>query len=163
MDILFRKRPLNRALLVLHIAASVSLIGTDLVLLLLTVGGEYRSAVLVAQWLVEPFAVAALATGVLLGLTGPYGVLRFWWTAIKLAITAALNAAVFVVLTPALERAAASPPGAPQPVTLLVAPAIAAGLLLVNVTLAVFKPAARIPRRADRPEARGRTRERIPT
>jgi hypothetical protein len=146
MDILFRKRPRYRALLVAHIAAAVSLVGTDLVLIVLALGRDYPAALLVAQWLVEPLAVAALATGILAAVTGPYGLFRFWWTSIKLAITAALNVAVFLVLTPALERAASVPADAVQPITLLLAPLIAVGLLVVNITLAVFKPAARLPR-----------------
>jgi hypothetical protein len=65
-----------------------------------------------------------------------------------------LTGAIFFVLTPAIERAAAAAPDEVQPATLVIAPAIAVGLLLVNVTLAVFKPAARILRPSTRATAR---------
>jgi hypothetical protein len=136
----------RKALLAIHIAAAVGVFGSDLALLVLAVSGLYSAALLIAEWLVEPLAVTALATGVLLASTGPYGLVRYWWTATKLAITAALTGAVFVVLTPALERAAEGA-GNPQPAILLLAPALATALLLVNVVLAVFKPAATISRR----------------
>jgi hypothetical protein len=136
----------RKAVLSIHIAAAVGVFGSDLALLVLGLSGLYASALLIAEWLVEPLAVTALASGLLLATTGPYGLVRYWWTAIKLAITAALTGAVFVVLTPAIERAAAAA-GNPQPATLLVAPILASALLLANVVLAVFKPAARISRR----------------
>jgi hypothetical protein len=53
---------------------------------------------------------------------------------------------VFVVLTPALERAAKAA-GNPHPATRLLATAIATALLSTNVVLAVFKRAATISRR----------------
>ena|SRR5688572_24213813 len=136
----------RKALLTIHIAAAVGVFGSDLALLVLALSGLFPSALLIAEWLVEPLAVTALATGALLATTGPYGLARYWWTAIKLAITAALTGAVFLVLTPALERAAQAA-ATPQPATLLLAPALATALLLTNVVLAVFKPAATISRR----------------
>jgi hypothetical protein len=133
----------RKAVLSIHIAAAVGVFGSDLALLILALSGLYPSALLIAEWLVVPLAATALASGLLLAVLGPYGLLRYWWTAIKLAITAALTGAVFVVLTPALERAADGA-GNPQPATLLLAPALATALLLTNVVLAVFKPAATI-------------------
>jgi hypothetical protein len=118
----------RKGLLSIHIAAAVGVFGSDLALLALALAGLYPSALLIAQTVVEPLAIAALATGLLLALLGPYGLLRYWWTALKLAITAALTVAVFAVLAPAL------------------APALATALLLTNVLLAVFKPAAAITR-----------------
>lgn len=136
----------RKGLLSIHIAAAVGVFGSDLALLVLALSGLYSSALLIAEWLVEPLAVTALATGLLLATTGPYGLVRYWWTTLKFAITAALTGAVFVVLTPALERATEAA-GTPQPATLLLAPALATALLLTNVVLAVFKPAATISRR----------------
>lgn len=137
----------RKALLSLHIATTVSVLGTDLVLLLLTMSNEFSTALLVGENLVAPLAVASLATGLLLALLGPYGLLRYWWTTIKLAITAALTGAIYLALLPALRTAAA---GGAQPATLVLAPSIAIALLLVNVVFAVFKPAARLSRPAMR-------------
>jgi hypothetical protein len=165
MDMLFRRtrmtkltpRPRN-ALLSLHIAAAVGVLGADLALLTLALSGLYSSALLIAEWVVEPLAVTALGSGLFLATLGPYGVVRYWWTAVKLAITAVLTGAVFLVLTPGLERAAEG--GAnPQPATLLLAPALATALLLTNVALAVFKPAASIKR----PHLRTAKQKEIPT
>lgn len=148
----------RKALLSLHIATAVGVFGSDLGVLALALAGLYPAAVLIAERLVEPLAAAALASGLLLALLGPYGLLRYWWTAIKLAITVALTGAVFLALTPALERAAAGA-GNPQPATLLLAPALATALLLTNVVLAVFKPAATITR----PRVPATNQKEIPT
>jgi hypothetical protein len=148
----------RKGILSIHIAAAVGVFGSDLALLILALSGLYPSALLIAEWLVEPLAVTALASGLLLAVLGPYGLLRYWWTAIKLAITAALTGAVFLVLTPALERAAEGA-GNPQPATLLLAPALATAFLLTNVVLAVFKPAARL----SRPRIRTTNQREIPT
>jgi hypothetical protein len=50
--------------------------------------------VLCIRPLVQPFAIASLATGVGLALLSGWGLVRFWWTAIKLAVTAALTLVV---------------------------------------------------------------------
>jgi hypothetical protein len=56
-----------------------------------------------------------------------------------------LTGAIFLALLPALRAAAT---GGAQPATLVLAPSIAIALLLLNVVLAVFKPAARLSRPA---------------
>ena len=133
----------RRALLILHIASAVGVLGADLALLLLALREDYASGLLLAEWLIEPLAVTALVTGILLATLGSYGLFRYWWTAIKLTITAVLNAAVFLLLTPALERAVKAGT-TPSALSLLLPPAVASTLLLVNVALAVAKPAARL-------------------
>jgi hypothetical protein len=98
---------------------------------------------------VQPLAIASLATGVALGLLGGWGITRYWWTAIKLAISAALTLVVVGVLVPRV-RAAADLAGTPHVFTMLeelpleVAPALASSLLITNVTLAVYKPRWRL-------------------
>lgn len=153
----------RKLLLVVHIVATVSVLGVDLMLLALgmsSVGGAeprtiYPIAHLAAAWLVAPLAVASLGTGLLLAILTPWGVFRYWWVVIKLAITAALTAAVLLVLVPRLgATASAVTEVTPHLVSnaermiLMIAPAVASSLLIVNVALAVFKPSWRLRRRA---------------
>ena len=65
----------RKLLLTLHVVATVSVLGIDLVLLLLglaSLGGAnpqtiYPAAYLVGVWLMAPLAVISLGTGLLLG------------------------------------------------------------------------------------------------
>jgi hypothetical protein len=161
--------PWRQALLTLHVVTTVSVLGTDLVLLTLgiaSMGGAdpltiYPTAHLIAAWLVAPLAVLALGTGVLLGILTPWGLFNYWWVAIKLAITAVLSGVVLFVLVPrfgALAVAVVEP--APHLLTigerlpLVIAPAIASTLLVVNVALAIFKPKWRLRSRVAATSAR---------
>jgi hypothetical protein len=82
-------------LLTVHVLATVGVFGADLVLLVLgassVFGADprtvYPAAHLIGQILVQPLAFAALGTGVALALLTPWGLFRYWWTAIKLAIS----------------------------------------------------------------------------
>ena len=151
--------PWRKLLLTVHVAATVSVLGTDLVLLALglsSLGGAdprtiYPAAHLVGAWLVAPLAVLSLGTGLLLGILTPWGLFRYWWVTIKLAVTAVLTGVVLFVLVPRLGAAAAAVTG-PAPrllpigerLPLIVAPAVASTLLALNVVLAIFKPTWRL-------------------
>ena len=146
--------PRRKLVLTVHIATTVSVLGTDLALLALglsSVGGAdprtiYPAAHLVSTWLVAPLAVLSLGTGLLLGILTPWGLFRYWWVTIKLAVTAVLTGVVLFVLVPRLGAAAAAVTG-PAPrllpigerLPLVVAPAVASTLLALNVVLAIFK------------------------
>lgn len=149
----------RKLLLTLHVAASVSVLGTDLALVALgiaSVGGAdpvtiYPAARLVGAWLVTPLALIAFASGLALGLLTPWGLFTYWWVTIKLAIVAVLTGAVLFVLVPALGAAAdaAIGPthrllGAGERLPLLIAPATASALLAVALALAIFKPGWRL-------------------
>jgi hypothetical protein len=153
--------PWRKLLLTVHIIATVSVLGTDLVLLLLglaSLNGTdpraiYPAAHLVAARLVAPLAVLSLGTGLLLGSLTPWGLFRYWWVTIKLAITTVLTAVVLFVLVPRLGAAADTVTGpASQMLTnaerlpLAIAPAVASTLLLLAVVLAIFKPGWRVRR-----------------
>lgn len=146
----------RKALLTLHVAASTSVLGAALVLLALGVSGlrsadprtVYPAISIVESWLVAPLAIIALVTGLAQALRNGWGLTRYWWPAVKLAVTAVLTALVLFVLGPALASAAdAAPQGAlgdAQRVRIAVFPAIACALLLVNVGLGVYKPGRRL-------------------
>lgn len=145
----------RKLLLSVHVAASVSVLGADLVLVVLgiaSVGGAdpvtiYPAASLIGSWLLAPLALTALATGLTLGLLTPWGLFTYWWVTIKLAIVTVLTGAVLFVLVPALGATADAVTGptprllsAGERLPLLIAPVTASTLLLVALALAIFKP-----------------------
>ena len=151
--------PWRKLLLTVHVVATVSVLGTDLVLLLLglvSLGGAdprmiYPAAYLVAARLVAPLAVISLGTGLLLGVLTSWGLFRYWWVTIKLGITAVLTAVILFVLVPRLGTAADTVTGSASHILtsaerlpLAIAPAIASTLLLLAVILAIFKPGWRL-------------------
>jgi hypothetical protein len=164
--------PWRKLLLTTHVVATVSVLGTDLVLLVLGfsgLGGEdprtiYPAAHLVSAWLVAPLAVISLGTGLLLGILTSWGLLRYWWVMIKLAITVVLTGVVLFVLVPRLGAAASAVNALPprlltsgERLPFVVAPAIASTLLALNVVLAIFKPGWRLRRNMPGAAARLRT------
>jgi hypothetical protein len=137
------------ALLTVHIVASVGAIGAALVLLAFGIAGlrgadprtVYPAAHLVERWVIAPLAVLALGTGLVQALLSRFGLVRYWWVAIKLTITSALAAVVFLVLEPGLaETAAAETLTDAQRTRVALFPAVAVALLLVNVVLGLSKP-----------------------
>lgn len=151
--------PWRKLLLTIHVAATVSVLGTDLVLLLLGLaslsGADsrtiYPAAYLVGARLVAPLAVLSLSTGLLLGILTPWGLFKYWWVTIKLVITVTLTGVVLFVLIPRLGAAAEAVSG-PAPrllasaerLPLTIAPLLASTLLLLMVALAIFKPGWRL-------------------
>lgn len=159
--------PWRKLLLTVHVATAVSVLGTDLVLLVLGISSVrgadprsiYPAADLIATWLLAPLAVVALVTGVLLGLLTRWGLFGYWWVTIKLALTAVLSGVVLFVLLPRLEASAdaATGPAAREAFTvaerlpLALAPAAGVTLLMLAVILAIYKPPWRLrvrPKRA---------------
>ncbi len=160
----------RKPLLTLHVATAVSVLGTDLVLLVLGISSVrgadpqtiYPAAHLVATWVLAPLAALALGTGVLLGLLTQWGLLRYWWVTIKLTLTAILTGVILFVLVPRLGLAAhAATTPEPSPFTnaerlpLLVAPAAGVTLLILMVVLAIYKPGWRLRSRLNGRHGRG--------
>jgi len=147
----------RKLLLTIHVASAVSVLGTDLVLLVLGISSVrgadpqtiYPAAHLVATWLLAPLATLALGTGVLLGLLTQWGLLKYWWVTIKLALTAILTGVILFVLVPRLRVAAnaaitAQTFTAAERLPLLVAPTAGVTLLILIVALAIYKPPWRL-------------------
>jgi hypothetical protein len=92
----------RKLLLTVHVVATVSVLGTDLVLLLLglaSLGGtdprmSYPAAYLVVARLMVSLALISLGTGILPGILTPWGLFKYWWVTIKLAITTVLTSVV---------------------------------------------------------------------
>jgi hypothetical protein len=147
----------RKPLLALHIVATVSLIGTDLVLVALGLSGVagadpqtvYPAAYLVEMWLVAPLAIIGLGTGVLLALRSRWGLMRYWWTAIKLVTTATFTILIVAVLIPRLAATAdAATAGhafsTAERLPLALVPSLAIAVLVLNVLLAIYKPGRRL-------------------
>jgi hypothetical protein len=143
----------RKVLLTAHVAVSVAMIGGTTVLVALGVsslrGADpqtiYPAAHTVEAWVVAPLAVFALGTGVLQAVLLRWGLVTYWWVAIKLAITAFAALAVIFVLAPLLARAsddalAGEAFTTAQRLPLAITPAVAAALLILNVFLGLFKP-----------------------
>ena len=140
--------------LTVHVLATVGLFGADLGILVLgtsSLAGTDPSAIypashLIGEIIVQPLAIVSVVTGVVLARVSGWGLLRYWWTAIKLTTTLALTAVVLLVLVPRLGVAAGAPETVPasQRVLLLLGPAIASSLLVLNVVLAIYKPRWRL-------------------
>lgn len=158
----------RKTILVLHIAGGVGWMGLDTGLLILAATGlttgsaRTAAACYTAIGLLVPPAVPALslimlATGLMLGLGTKWGLLRYWWVLVKLALGLVLTALVFFALLPvtsALPEAVASAGdgggsavraalGA-APVQLMFPPVVSFLALGFALALSVFKPWGRV-------------------
>ena len=148
-----------RLLLMVHILPTVGLFGADLVLVTLgfsaIFGADpstvYPAARLIGSTIVAPLALISLASGVVLARLSGWGLFRYWWVTLKLAITLILTLVVLTVLVPRLATAAEiaaahAPFDVAQRVPLALAPALATVFLVLNVALAVYRPGWRVRR-----------------
>ena len=144
-------RAARRTLLVVHLLAAGTWIGVDVMLgvLVLTVligdPALVPAALQVLPLLFWPLLTAGLVSllsGLLLGLGSRYGLLRFWWVAVKLALNLVLVTLVVLLLGPGLYAAVAT---GPTP-TMAFPPAVSLTALTVAVALSVVKPWGRIRR-----------------
>ena len=154
----------RKSVLLIHSAAAGAWIGIDVVLAVLvftalgsdddrTKALSFRALELVAVGPLLATGVVCLLTGILLGLSSRYGLVRYWWVAVKLALNLLLSALVLVALAPevadAAERARQFDAGIPVPLgigDLIFPPIVSPTALLVAFVLAVFKPWGRIRR-----------------
>src|SRR5215218_9413818 len=66
----------------------------------------YRALELFAVWPLLTAGLVCLASGVVLGLGTKYGLVRYWWVAIKLMLNIVLTALVPIALRPEVSKAA---------------------------------------------------------
>ena len=156
-------RRTRRAVLVVHIAAAGAWIGIDVVLGVLvftamltssahTEALAYQALELFAVWPLLGAGFLTLASGVALGLGTKFGLVRYWWVAVKLVLNVVLVSLVLLALRPAIadaaaygEALAAGAPADPSTVSQLVFPPIVSTIALVFATvLSVFKPWGRL-------------------
>lgn len=146
-------RPARRALLVLHVAVSVSWLGLTLGLLTLSITGytagspemaavAYRAMKIFGDWLVLPIALVALVSGLVLSLGTPWGLARHRWVFVKFWLTVVTVLLSVFSLRPGIDQLAAeAAAGAPTPdINLVVAPAVATATYLFITAISVLKP-----------------------
>lgn len=147
-------RASRKPLLVIHVASAAGVLGADLAILAMGAASALQpdlpplapAAALVAAFVIQPLALTALASGLLLARISGYGGLRRWWVTAKLAIVLVLATALTLFLVPSLNRLAALDAGdgsAREVVAMIIAPAGASTLLLLAVVLGILKPAFR--------------------
>src|SRR5215216_1917998 len=155
----------RKGVLVVHIVSAGAWIGIDVVMAVIvftalladddsTKALCYRALELFAVWPLLTTGLICLASGIVLGLGTKYGLVRYWWVAIKLVLNIVLTALVLVALRPAVTEAAEQgrqfAAGAPASVAvgdLIFPPIVSPTALLIAVVLAVFKPWGRIRKR----------------
>jgi hypothetical protein len=154
----------RKGVLVVHIASAGAWLGIDVVMAVLvftalvtdddrTKALAFRALELVAVGPLLATGLVCLLTGILLGLSSRYGLVRYWWVAAKLALNLLLTSLVLIALAPevtdAAERARRFDAGVPAPLgigDLIFPPIVSPTALLVAFVLAVFKPWGRIRR-----------------
>lgn len=159
----WRLRPrMRNRVLVAHVLSAGAWIGIDIVMAILvftavltdddgTKALTYQALDLFVVWALLAVGLLSLATGVVLGVGTKYGLVRYWWVAIKLALNLLLAVLVLVALAPEVSDAAERGErfGAGDPASLAVGdliypPIVSPIALLVAVLLAVLKPWGRI-------------------
>ncbi len=161
----------RRSFLVLHILSGAAWFGIDLALGILvatalvtddpqTAGTALQAVELFAIWPMFGASLVCLASGVVLGLGSKYGLLRYWWVTVKLAINVLMSTLIVVALRPGISEAAsigerlmAGDDTAAVPTGLLFPVVVAPTLLLTAYLLSVFKPWGRIGGRTRRDAA----------
>jgi hypothetical protein len=155
----------RKAILLVHIVTAGAWLGIDVVVGVLVLTGRFGGTVDVrslayqalATFVVWPMLTAGLiclATGLLLGLGTKWGVLRYWWVAVKLALNLMLCMLILLVLQPGMDTVgeygrdlAIGGADYDQVSTLFYPPAVSLTTLTVAAALAVFKPWGRIKAR----------------
>jgi hypothetical protein len=148
--------------LVVHIAAAGAWLGMDFAFAVLlctalvtddpgTAAAAFQALELVAIWPMLTAGLASLASGVTLGLGSKYGLLRYWWVAVKLAINLLFTSLIVFSLRPEVRAVAdygrqlVDDPAMKVPLGDLLYPLIIGPLLLLTaMVLSVFKPWGRI-------------------
>ena len=150
----------RKAVLTVHVVTAVGWLGAEVTVLALAVAGlggadpavVYPAIGLIGVPVLVPLALAAWAVGVFSSLGTPWGLVRYWWVAAKLASTTVMAALVVFALRPTLVHAADL--GAALPATgrqqLVIASTVATTLLVLNTAVSVYKPWGRRSSRSPR-------------
>ena len=111
----------------------------------------YQALELFVYWPLFVSSVICLASGVLLGLGTSFGLIRYWWVAIKLVLNSLLTTLVVFALRPGVVELAEQgrQTAVGQAVTfaessMMFPPIVSSTLLLAAFVLSVFKPWGRI-------------------
>jgi hypothetical protein len=95
-------------------------------------------------WVLVPVVVFALTSGLVLALSTPWGLVRYWWVIIKCGIAGTLAVTGMLLMLPRLHQIIA---GEAEPVRMesLIGRSIALALLLAATGISVIKPWGKTP------------------
>jgi hypothetical protein len=106
----------------------------------------YQSMDLVTTWVIVPFCLASLLTGIVQSLGTSWGLFRHYWVVLKLVLTTAATVVLFIHVQPIRDAALASSRGILSPemrglqIQLVGDAAFALAVLVVATVLGVYKP-----------------------
>lgn len=166
---------LRKLTLTLHVTASVGWLGAVAAFLALAIAGltstssetvrsAYLAMDLVGWFVIVPFSIASLLSGVVQSLGTVWGLLRHYWVIAKLLITVLATLLLLVHMQPVGHLADAAARAALEGgelegmrIQLIADAAAALVVLLTAAALSVFKPrgVTRYGRRRQEPPARG--------
>jgi hypothetical protein len=115
-----------------------------------TAATSYQALQIFAVWPLLTAGLLCLASGVLLGLGTKYGLVRYWWVAVKLVLNIVLTTLVLVLLRPGVAAAAEYGRGVaqglsgPAPTDMIFPPVVSTTALLIAMILSVYKPWGRV-------------------
>jgi hypothetical protein len=149
-----------------HIVVSVGWLGLDAALVALEVIGlstgdpQERAGIAAAMaalvvWVVVPVVFASLVSGLVLALSTPWGLVRYWWVLVKCGIASVLTATGLMLMLPRLHQIIAGE-AEPVRIQMLIGRSIALTLLLAATGLSVVKPWGKTPHGARLRTTQGR-------
>ncbi|MEU8826150.1 DUF2269 domain-containing protein [Streptomyces sp. NPDC048636] len=148
------KRPVRRALLVVHVVVSAAWLGLSLGLLALGItgatagsteaaGAAYRSMNVIGDWLLIPVSLLALVSGVVLSLGTPWGLARHRWVYVKFWLTLVTTGATAFALRPSINDAVADAAAGREVEaagSLVAAPTVSLSVYVFLTAISVIKP-----------------------
>lgn len=161
----------RRAVLITHIATAGAWLGIDVTMAVLvgvavttaeaaTLAFVLQALELVTIWPLLVAGVLCLLSGIVLGLGSRWGLVRYWWVAIKLGLNLLLTTLVLIALAPGVQELAAQARSLPAAELLQVdltnmifPPIVSTTSLLFAMTLSVAKPWGRTDQRRRRAAA----------
>jgi len=156
----------RKAVLLVHVLSAAAWLGIVLALGILvvvalstedvdTAGIAVQAIDLFAIWPMLGASIVCMISGMVLGVGSKYGIVRYWWVAIKLVMNVGMSLLIAFSLRPGVveaarigERMMAGDPSAILPPDLMYPVVVAPTLLLIAYVLSVFKPWGRIRRSA---------------
>ncbi|NKZ02962.1 hypothetical protein [Actinomadura latina] len=165
----------RKTTLIVHIVSAGAWIGIDVMVAVLVLTGRfgttgdvralaYQALATFVVWPMLTSGLICLLTGVLLGLGTRWGLLRYWWVAVKLVLNLALCTLILLLLQPGMDEVGdygrTLTTGTPEPAfisNLFYPPAVSLTALTFATVLSVAKPWGRLSRRPGRSPA-GRLR-----
>lgn len=156
-----RRARLRKSLLTLHVVTAVGLLGSVAGLLVAAIRAATRDDLVDAHAIYElmailpftlgiPCSFLALGSGVVLGLTSRWGLVRHWWVTAKLALLGATILLGALAVGPTVDTlvdgtASAGAVDRDGAWRLVVVLATQLAMVLTAVILAIFRPGGRTP------------------